>query len=220
MAVVDITIDQNDDTTITIADAAAAADDRLLFQFFENGNNVLNLATENLGGVAGDIVIDPGVDYSILVSEETALKLATADLTYKFYKTPVAVAPTLSQNGDVTNTPLTGSTPATVVNWANGNNITETTGVQTELVLDGYDDIIFLNPNTGVEVEVTLPDATTMVGKRFKFILTGVGDASIIVPEGLAELVALVTAGDSAEVISRGADDADDWKVFGPYIQS
>ena len=136
MSVVNITVDQNEDVTIEIADASAAVDDKILFQFFHNLANQLNLATTNFGGVSGDVVITPGVKYSFHITALYAQKLDIANITYKIFRLSVnnnLPSWEVLQNGNVTVTQLIGA-PAPPPEYAGMDTPRELIG--TEVVVD------------------------------------------------------------------------------------
>lgn len=217
MATVNITADMNEAETVTIADAAAAAGSHL-FQFFTDGKNVFNIATQDLSGDAVDAVtVNDDTSYEFDISAAQAQLLDGVASTYKHYLLDGEGGKTLMNEGSVTVTPLTGGALTTLVPFINGDNVKTIGG--TEATLLESDDIVYLNPTVGTTLVVTLPDATTMPTKKYELYLIGAGDASVIVPEGLLELIALETAGDACFIRAKGDDDADDWKVFFRYIQ-
>lgn len=106
---VNITIDQNQDIIIAVAHVPSAVNDKIICAIYENGNNVLNIATQNLGGASGDVVIKAGIGYDISVPLVKSQKLSINDLTYKVYKIIDGSPSTTVQDGSITNTPLTGA---------------------------------------------------------------------------------------------------------------
>jgi len=219
MATVNIAADMNETEEITIADAAAAAGS-FLIQFFTDGKNVFNIASQDLSGAAvDDITVNANTSYVFDITAEQAQLLDGVASTYKQYSLDGSGGKTLLNEGSVTVTPLTGGALAELTPYMNGDRITTTGGTQTEIFLAESDDTVYINANTGVAVEVWLPEANKMPGKIFDIKLIGAGTASILIPDDETELIALDTAGDCCMIKSKGVDE-DDWQVFYPFIQA
>lgn len=88
----------------------------------------------------------------------------------RLFRGTVTLRPQLVSEGTIT-VPVT---PTTV--WVNGNN---TTTLTEDTTLGYFDDYIFLNPSTGVEINITFPDASIITGgaKVYHIYLIGTGTA-------------------------------------------
>jgi len=208
MAVVNITINQNDDSEIVIADISALQNDKILCQFYQSNVNIFNISTPNLGNIGDPIACGEGTAYYIPVSQATALRLPVTSLTYKVYRLNDDQPKVVLQEGNVTNTPLVGSDPVLTVNWTNGDRKTETS---TSLTLTPEHDVVYGLPTTSTEIVFTLPAADTMVGKKYEIKNTGAGDIRINLLSA-AQLI-LLNAGESVCARAKGSD-ANDWEVF------
>lgn len=213
MATVNITADMNEAETVTIADAAAAAGSHL-FQFFTDGKNVFNIATQDLSGDAVDAVtVNDDTSYEFDISAAQAQLLNGVASTYKQYLLDGVGGKTLLNEGSVTVTALTGSTDEPLAPYINGDRITKTSG---PLTLTAEHDIIFGTP--AAAVVYTLPDARKIPGKRYEIKMNGAGSISVQTPDTNV-LIALETTGDSCMIRAKDELDADNWEVFFPYIQ-
>ena len=213
MATVNIAADMNEAETVTIADAGAAAGSHL-FQFFTDGKNVFNIATQDLSGAAvDDVTVNVGTSYVFDISAAQAQLLNGVASTYKQYLLDGVGGKTLLNEGSVTVTALIGSTDEPLAPYINGNNITKTSG---PLTLTAEHDIIFGTPATAVVY--TLPDARKIPGKRFEIKMNGAGSIGVKTPDG-ATLITLATAGDNCMIRAKDEIDADNWEVFFQYIQ-
>lgn len=209
MAKVDITADMNEDVAVTIADATAAAGNHL-FQFFTDGKNVFNIASQELSGDSVDAVtVNVGVSYEFVIPEELALLLDGTLNTYKHFSVPGDALPTQLNYGDITVTPITGSTEIILASWANLDRVVTASNSAT---LKADEDIIFGNPPNLASIILTLPDADTMIGKRFEVKNIGQGAVRINTPDG-TQLIYLDTTGDNCLVRAKG-NDSEDWEVF------
>ena len=204
------TIDQNADTVINVPAAGAAAGQMIMVKFFDTAINIFNIATSELGGTSGDIVINDGVDYEFTVTDEQALKaVPTNTITYELYLlSAFGSAGTLINSGTITVTPLTGADVLTLIPWSNSDRILRQAGALT--FTSDHDNVI-LTPATAVEC--ILPDARKMPGKRFRVKMIGAGSALIKTPDD-ATLINMDTTGDSCLILAVGTSDADDWVVF------
>lgn len=202
MATQNITIDQNTSTNVDITDANAAADDKILMQFYQNDVNIFNLATENMGGASGEISITVGVKYIAAVTDKKALLLdPDATLTHKVYKFDTDNIPTELHDGSVTCTELSGGSPTQATLAYNNNRmydrtITDVTGTLTE-----KDQIVYCVNAIGITL--TLPDATTMPGKEFHIINLGSGDVEFDTNDGTTTL----ETGEHALIRARGTSE-------------
>lgn len=213
MATVNITADMNADEVVTIADATAEAGIHL-FQFFTDGKNMFNIASQSLSGAAADeVTVTPDTEYEFTISAEQAQLLDGAASTYQHYLLDGEGGKTLKNEGSVTVTPLSGTTLPVLEPFLNGDRIwTGTSG----LTLDEEHDIIVGSPLAAIVY--TLPAANKLIGKKY-YIHCAVGGASIAVKTpDTSTLITLAAAGDSCLIIAIGADE-DDWRVFCPYIQ-
>jgi len=219
MATVNITADMNAAEEVTIADAAAAAGS-ILIQFFTDGKNVFNIASQDLSGDAVDaITVNDDTSYVFDITAEQAQLMDGTASTYKQYLLDGSGGKTLLNEGSVTVTPLTGGALATLVPFINGDRITETAGTTTALTLKAENDTVYCSPNNLVETVITLPDADTMPGKKYEIkLLSATGGSVAINTPDASEILALATAGDNCIIRSRGTD-ADDWQIFSQYIQ-
>jgi hypothetical protein len=182
MATQNINIDQNQDTDVDITDVAADPDDKIIMAFYENGVNIFNLATENMGGASGEITIVEDTKYTAAVTDEKALLLNPQDtLTHKVWKFDANNIPTEIHLGSVTNEPLTGSSPSqSALSYNNDrmySRVMVLSGVLTE-----QDQIVTSSPLNSTTVTVAPPDATTVPEKEFyiKNIATGSGILDVI----------------------------------------
>ena len=182
MFAVNIEVDAAVINTIDIADATAAAGD-ILFQFFSDGANIFNKASESLGGAAGEVVVDDGVKYTVTISPAEAKLLRGAALTYKMTKA-VAVNPNeftysrrgMEQKGSGTIT-VDNLDPEEVLPPLNFTN-----GIRQKYVTANYvatlnDDSIFVT--SAGEVHITLPDNARMVGKTIRVKKIGAGSVYV-----------------------------------------
>lgn len=172
---VNISIDASILNTIDIADVAAA-DDKLLFNFFADGVNVFNKASANYGGKTGDVIVTTGVKYTISVTSAQAKLLKGISNTYLLFKQTTV-------NGKKVMLPI-GSGTVTVTNLGGTVNsqISFTNAYRQRTVTDNYsalpiDDFIFVN--AAGSKNITLPDNTLMIGKKFSIKKLGAGDVVI-----------------------------------------
>lgn len=211
MATVNITADMNQEEAVLIADGTAEAGTHL-FQFFNDGKNVFNIATQDISLDAVDAVtVIDDTSYGFNISAEQAQLLDGAVCSYKHYLLSNEGAKTLKNEGSVTVTGLTGVTPVLLEPFVNGDNFKTVNG--TEYYIQANDDTLYLNPTVGVVMDVYLPLATIMPGKRFELKLIGAGDADIQVAETTHQIILLDTTGETCLIRSAGADE-DDWKTF------
>lgn len=213
MATVNITADMNADEVVTIADATAEAGIHL-FQFFTDGKNMFNIASQSISGAtAEEVAVTVDTDYEFTISAEQAQLLDGAASTYEHYLLDGVGGKTLKNEGSVTVTPLTGSSLPTIEPFLNGDRILSTNAA---LELTKEHDIIIGAPASAVVY--TLQDAQKMIGKRYDIYMAGAGSITVKTPDA-ATLITLGTAGDCCHLIAIGNGDADDWHVFYPYIQ-
>ena len=219
MATVNIAADMNEAETVTIADAGAAAGSHL-FQFFTDGKNVFNIATQDLSGAAVDeVTVNVNTSYVFIISAAQAQLLNGVASTYKQYLLDGEGGKTLKNEGSVTVTPLTGGALAELSPFINGDRITNLGGAVAAYTALNSDDVIYCSPANLVETVITLPPANKVPGKRFKIKLATVSGGTVsIITDDATELIALATFGDNCEVISRGLD-ADDWQLFAQFVQ-
>lgn len=108
MTVQNIAIDQNADVDIVIALLSADPDKEYLVQFFADGKNILNKATNKLGG-HDDIEIVEGASIDFTVKAMDALKLSAIAVNYKLFEIPASDTPVLLVGGSVAVTALEGT---------------------------------------------------------------------------------------------------------------
>ena len=212
MAVVNIAVDASINNNIDIADAAAAAGD-ILVQFFSDGKNVFNKASQSLGGEAGEVVVTAGVKYTVNVPAADGKLLTGAACTYKLSKaattntgllgSPERTMP-VKDNGTVTVSNLEVEAD-TLISFINGNNQTPVTDNYTALP---GDDIIFVN--AAGSKDITLPDNTLMIGKKFSVKKIGAGDVVIKDKDGGT----IYTLDETTEANVDLVATAGDWVTF------
>lgn len=200
MAIHNINIDQNQDTDVDITDANCLDEDKIIMGFYQNDINIFNLATENMGGRSGEIVIDEGVKYTAAVTDKLALLLNPADtLTHKIWKFDAADTPTELHTGSVTNEPLSGSSPSQSSLQYSNDRMYHRTIIAAETLRHTDQVVICI---TAVGFEITLPDAATIPGKEFHIVNQGSYAVTFNINDGTVTL----DQGESAWIRARGTN--------------
>lgn len=200
MATHNINIDQNEDTDVDITDANSLDEDKIIMAFYQNDINIFNLATENMGGQAGEIVIDEGVKYTAAVTDKLALLLNPEDtLTHKIWKFDAADVASELHTGSVTNEPLTGSSPeASTLQYSNDRMYHRT--LNAAETLRHTDQVVICV--TPIGFEITLPDAATIPYKEFHILNQGSSAVTFDINDGTVTL----DQGESAWIRARGTN--------------
>lgn len=199
MATQNINIDQNNDTNVDITDVNAAADDKIIMSFYQEGINIFNLATTNMGGKSDEITITPSTKYVAAVTDDKALLLdPDATLTHKVWKFDANNIPTELHDGTVTNTELSGGSPTQATLAYNNNRMYDRTLTDVTGTLTEKDQVVYCVNAIGIVI--TLPDATTMPGKEFFIKNIGSGDVTFDTNDGTTTL----ETGEYALIRARG----------------
>jgi hypothetical protein len=149
-----------------------------LMQFYENNNPLaVQLASEKLGGDAGEISIESGVGFDVRMEEAETLLLPNDNVTYKFFRIdPTTLNPTELYNGTVTVTgEESGITPLPQPFNNDGNQKI----VTSNYTLEYSDHKILLDPPVGTTIEITFPDPAPVRTKQFDFKLRTAGIAEL-----------------------------------------
>lgn len=199
----EITIDQNLDVDIEIPDVTAALGQKVLIQFFSNKQNIFNLATENLGGKPGEVVITDGASYDFSVPAALAVICKDTDvIEWELFKIIDDAVDELLHFGSVVVIPLEASEPGPIqVPYFNLNRYRPSAGAPAITLDDDVthlDDTVVFTPAEGTELNATIPAASTMPGKKLRLYNNGEGLVNVF--DGVSVIFVIAEKSDSLQL--------------------